>query len=80
MAKQDTKKEGAKSTKAEKPVEKKAPKKEKPTTVKLDKTKFYKVESNGTGPRMSIKGEILKNVGGTAAEFLVNNGFGKIVE
>tara|TARA_R110000782_G_scaffold90745_1_gene173905 strand:+ start:548 stop:760 length:213 start_codon:yes stop_codon:yes gene_type:complete len=56
------------------------PKKAKTAEIKLDHAKRYKLESNGTGPRMKIKGEILLNVGGASAENLVNNGFGKIIK
>ena len=66
--------------KGKKEATKKAPKAVKAETVKLDHLKRYKIESNGTGPRMGAKGSILNNVGGQAAELMINNGFGKILK
>ena len=74
MAKQDIKKDGTK------PAEKTpTAKTQKATPVKLEHSKKYNFESNGTAKTMREKGKIYAVIG-SVAESLVNRGFGKIIE
>lgn len=47
--------------------------------LKLDASKRYNFESNGTAPTMREKGKVYI-VGGAVAEILIKRGFGKIIE
>jgi hypothetical protein len=67
-------------TEAEEETEAQAEEETEANDLKLDPTKRYNIKSTGKGPRMKIKGQIFKNVGGVSALFLVKKGYGKIVK